>query len=283
MMTRVGFGLLSAVVAAALALGGGAIVQAQSGKPAAPAAGIASGMLPGYLPKGAAPNSLSVLPPAPGVDTATQLRDEASQEFAVTLQGGPRWDLATKDADLRFPGAADTFSCALDVKVGPDNTPKLYTLLRRTLADAGLATYPTKTKYMRPRPFMVKGGEICTPADAERLRNDGSFPSGHAAVGWAWALILAEAAPDRQDAILARGRAFVQSRVVCNVHWRSDTEEGAMMGSAVVARLHDQPEFRADLDAAKGEIAAARAAGQHPSRDCRAEAAALASAPLDEP
>ena len=56
-----------------------------------------------------------------------------------------------------------------------------------------------------------------------------------------------------------------------------------MLGSAVVARLHDEPEFRADLDAARAEIAAARAAGRRPTRDCSAEAAALALSPPELP
>jgi NAD(P)-dependent dehydrogenase (short-subunit alcohol dehydrogenase family) len=73
------------------------------------------------------------------------------------------------------------------------------------------------------------------------------------------------------------GRAFAQSPVVCNVHWLSDTEQGSIMGAAVVARLHAEPEFRADLDAARAEIAAARAAGEAPRRDCPAETAALAA------
>ena len=47
---------------------------------------------------------------------------------------------------------------------------------------------------------------------------DGSCPSGHTDIGWGWALILSEIAPDRTDAILERDRAFGESRVVCNVH-----------------------------------------------------------------
>src|SRR5690606_836586 len=101
-------------------------------------------------------------------------------------------------------------------------------------------------------------------------------PSGHSAIGWSWALILAEAAPSQADAVLARGRAFGQSRVVCNVHWLSDTEEGRMLRAATVSKLHSDPQFRADLDAARGEIAAARTAGRKPSRDCTVEAAQLA-------
>ena len=271
--------VLAGIAAAALA--GGA--QAQTAAPAKPMAEVSPGFLAGYLPKGATPNSLIVLPPAPTPGSATQARDDAAADAAKALVGGPRWTLAAQDAELKFPAAAETFSCAVGVKIDAQTTPRLYVLLRRTLADAGLSTYPTKTKYRRPRPFMVRGGPICTPAEADHLRADGSYPSGHSAIGWAWALILAEAAPDRQDAILARGRAYTQSRMICNVHWRSDTEEGAVMGAAVVARLHGEPAFRDDLAAAKTEIAKARADRLSPSRDCQAEAAALAAAPLDQP
>ena len=269
MMNRRNAGL---VLAALAAVAGGVVARAQSGAPvAAP--------ITGYLPRGAAPSSVSLVPPAPTAGSATQARDDAASKQVLRLMDGPRWALAAQDANLSFPAAADTYACALDVKVGPQTTPRLYTLLRRTLMDAGLSTYPAKIKYRRARPFMVNGRPICTPGDANGLRADGSYPSGHAAVGWAWALILAEAAPERQDAVLARGRAYMRSRMVCNVHWQSDTEAGATEGSAVVARLHADPAFRADLDAARGEILAARAAGQRPTRDCAAEAAALAADP----
>ena len=95
-------------------------------------------------------------------------------------------------------------------------------------------------------------------------------------MGWAWALILSEISPEQTDAILARGRAFGESRVICNVHWQSDVIEGRFMGASTVARLHADPTFRADLQAAKAELAAVRAKGLKPLRDCAAEAAAMA-------
>src|ERR1035437_3907945 len=97
--------------------------------------------------------------------------------------------------------------------------------------------------------------------------------------GWAWALILSEIAPEQADAILARGRAFGQSRVICNVHWQSDVMEGRIMGAATVARLHADPTFRADLEAARKELAAVRAKNRKPVRDCKAEVDALAGTP----
>ena len=105
---------------------------------------------------------------------------------------------------------------------------------------------------------------------------DGSYPSGHTAVGWAWALILTEIAPDRADEILARGRAFGESRIVCNLHWHSDVVEGRFVGAAAVARLRSDPAFCAELEAARAEVEAVRAKGLTPNRDCRAEVDALA-------
>ncbi len=41
---------------------------------------------------------------------------------------------------------------------------------------------------------MENNAPVCTPEDEEKLRKDGSYPSGHTALGWAWALILTEIA-----------------------------------------------------------------------------------------
>lgn len=242
----------------------------------APVKEIAPGYLAGYLAAGTTPSSLSLVPPPPAAGSSAQARDEEAAKAAVAQRGSARWNLAIQDAELKFPKAADTFSCALGVDISEQTTPRLYVLLRRTLVDAGLSTYPTKNLYKRARPFIQNGAPICTPDEEALLRKDGSYPSGHTALGWAWALILVQAAPDRADAILARGRAFGQSRVVCNVHWLSDTDEGRMMGAATVARLQSNADFTADVAAARAEILAARAAGKTPKRDCAAEAAALA-------
>ncbi len=75
--------------------------------------------------------------------------------------------------------------------------------------------------------------------------------------------------------MIARGRNYGESRLVCNVHWQSDVLAGRFMGAAAVARLHADPTFRADLDAARGEIARAQAQGVTPSEDCAAQAQTL--------
>ena len=252
---------------------GCATVEQQAGPSNVPE--IHPGVLAGYLQSGEHPNSLALIPPPPADGSAALALDEEISRKSFALRGTPRWDLAARDADLSFPEAAGTFSCALGVPISEQETPHLYMLLRRTLANAGLSTYAAKNKYQRKRPFMKNKEPICTPDEEEGLIKDGSYPSGHTAIGWAWALILTEIAPERADAILARGRAFGESRNVCNVHWRSDVSEGRFMGAAAVARLHADSVFRAGIEAAKTEFAAVRAKGSKPTRDCQVEADAL--------
>jgi acid phosphatase (class A) len=230
----------------------------------------------GYLLRGAAPNSLVFVPPPPAPGSAALARDEEGARAAVALRGSPRWEQATIDADLFKPDSTGVFSCAAGFTISAETTPRLITLLRRAGPDLALAVYPTKRLYKRSRPFMVNGQPTCTPNDEAVLRADGSYPSGHSAIGYGWSLLLAEVVPDRAAQIIARGLAFGDSRRICNVHWLSDIEQGRSVAAAVVARLHAEPAFRADLEAARAEVAARRA--QSPPPDCAREDAALASA-----
>jgi acid phosphatase (class A) len=236
---------------------------------------IERGFLPGYLAREALPDSLALIPPPPRPGSVAHALDEERIQAQLWLQGTPRWQLAARDADLRFPNALRAFACALDAPITHEATPHLYRLLRRTLTDAGLSTYPAKYHYQRPRPFLTNDAPICTPAERELLVENYAYPSGHAAIGAAWALILAELAPDRADALLARGRAFAESRMVCNVHWYSDVVEGQFMGAATVALLRADPEFQGDFAAAREELARARVHGVARDQGCTAERAAL--------
>ena len=101
---------------------------------------------------------------------------------------------------------------------------------------------------------MKNNQPVCTPADEDALRKDGSYPSGHTSIGWGWALLLCELFPEQTDALLKRGWEFGQSGIICNAHWQSDVNKGRIMGAAAVARLHADPGFLKDLEAAKKEI-----------------------------
>jgi acid phosphatase (class A) len=242
-----------------------------------------SGYLKGYLASADLPDSLALLPPPPAEGSPAQAGDDAAFRALTALQGTPRGALAAQDANLLFPKAAETFTCALGLPISEEETPNLNMLLRRTLADAGQATSRAKVKYKRTRPFVVFKAPTCTPRVEAELMKDGSYPSGHSAVGWAWALELAEIAPEREDLLLQRGRAFSQSRGICGAHWKSDIEAGRLIGAATVARLHANPVFVAQLEAARLEVARARARSAAPAIDCVAETSALAASSVLAP
>jgi len=242
----------------------------------APVPELRHGLMQGYLHEEPPLNSAAFLPPPPTSGSAQQAADDAASEAMRVLEGSARWTQAAVDAELHFPAAAQIFSCVLGVSVTEAQTPALYRLLQRSLTDFGLASYPAKRAHQRQRPFLLNGGEICTPDDREMLETDGSYPSGHSAIGWGWALTLSQLAPERAEALLARGRAYAQSRVVCNVHWLSDTEAGMAVGAAAFARLQNDALFQATMAAARQELNQANL--EHPdTATCDAEAAALAS------
>jgi len=215
---------------------------------------ISKGILKGYLSEEELPNSLKLVSPPPEEGSAAYALDQEMAAMYVASNDEARKEQATKDAVLHFPEAMDAFNSILETKITEDITPNSYMIMRRTLADAGLSTYAAKNYYKRERPFMLNNAPICTPSDEEGLRSDGSYPSGHTAIGWAWALILTEIFPTQTDAILIRGKEFGISRNVCNVHWHSDVLAGRMMGTATVAKLHTNEDFIIDLAAAKEEI-----------------------------
>ena len=233
------------------------------------------GFTEGYLASGTWVDSLALLPPPPAAGSAAQTADDVAFQASRKLRDTPRWFLAEKDAVLTFPQAAESFQCALGVDINAKATPHLSMLLHRTLTDAGFATFKAKDSYKRQRPFMAANDAICTPHEEASLRKNGSFPSGHAAVGWAWGLLLSEIAPERANALVQRAREYGQSRVVCGVHWQSDVNAGQLVASAVVAQLHANRDFEDQLALARKEVAAARVAGAAPTADCAAETKAL--------
>jgi len=244
--------------------------------PSAPARAVPElrpGVPAGYLGR-ALPDSLALLPPPPAKGSPAFARDQAVSRASQKLHGTPRYALASSDADLRFPHVAGTFACALGVPISQQDTPRLYLLLQRSMVDAGLATYAAKDHYKRTRPFVYYKEATCAPADEAALRTDGSYPSGHTAIGWTWALLLTELSPDQADALLARGRAFGENRLVCNAHWQSDVLQGRAVAAGALARLHADTDFSADMAAARAEISGLRGSSV-PASGCEAEAAAL--------
>ncbi len=226
----------------------------------------------GYLTPEIAPDGVQILPPPPSPGGPLAIADQQLFQATRALEGTPRWQLATSDVDT---DALEHFACAIGAQLTADNVPALARLLNR--AGTARIVDPVKHYYHVPRPYIGRPESICQ-AKTDHLASNGDYPSGHTANGWMEALLLAELVPDRATEILARGRAFGESRMICGAHSRSAVEAGWLAGAAATAVLHGSPAFRADLEAAREEMARVRKAAPAPDPAvCRAEATALAT------
>jgi len=163
---------------------------------------------------------------------------------------GSRWRQAQSDDNIS-PFTA--FGSVLGPQFTPERLPKTKALFEVLFDDVKSVTAPAKVAFGRPRPPLVdKGIKTCQP-----LEQTASYPSGHAARGWMMALVLSEMAPERANALLARGRDYGESRVVCAEHFPSDVEAGRLVGAAVATAAERDPRFRQDFAEARAEVRAA--------------------------
>jgi acid phosphatase (class A) len=212
----------------------------------------------GYLQAEDAPNAARFLPPPPDAGSLREQADIDTYRSTRVLEGDQRWAMAAADNEIETPSAPRIFAAARGLDFDPERLPTLTLLLGRMLGDLETIQTPAKQSFRRPRPFVTEPAATCI-APPPWLTASGSYPSGHAALGWAWALVLAEMAPDRADEILARGLAYGESRVICGLHYPSDVEAGRIVGAAMVARLKADPAFRADFIQAEQELTRLRA------------------------
>ena len=215
----------------------------------------------GYLSKDGGPNAAAFLPPPPQAGSLREQDDIAVYRATRALKDTPRWTQARADNEIETPSAPRVFDEALGITFTPEQMPTLTRLLGRMLGDLETIQTPAKRGFIRPRPFVTEPAETCISLEPW-LAASGSYPSGHSALGWAWALVLSEMAPDRADAILARGLAYGESRAICGVHYASDVEAGRIVGAALFASLKANPTFQADFAEATRELAHARGANR---------------------
>ena len=232
---------------------------ARSGAMHRPGSGV-----PGYLPDGQV-NFLSILPPYPAPDSAEDQVDIATLRAWQQPAGSERWHLAEDDTNIVYT----RFDAAFGFPIEASSSPLLVHLLDRIEADITSSLNGAKGYYNRPRPYQrFHFDHVCEfaqPPVPDMTRGGNSYPSGHAAFGWAIALTLAEVAPERAQLILARGREYGESRIVCAAHYPSDVYAAQILVSAAFGMVETQPQFKRDLGCAQQEYALATHA--HPQID----------------
>lgn len=262
-MREAGLAILSAL---AMGLGVGSAAPGSSQADAAPT---------GYLPASKIGELASETPAAPVRGSAEDIDDQAASRRLQALEDTERWLLATRHAELRPTVALAHFDCALGFRIEAGDSPRLVALLTRVLHDANEAAEHVKARAHRPRPVADEPERRSCQVVTAAQRASASYPSGSAAVGSAYGMVVAVLVPDRAAEVTEIGRQIGHSRMVCGMHYPSDVRVGAALGERVAQEILDSPTFAADTAAARDEIAVARAAGRT-SPACAAERAALA-------
>jgi acid phosphatase (class A) len=223
------------------------------------------------------PNAAAIIGPPPANGSGTKAGDVATYEATRQLKDTPRWALAVSDAQFGPVAIMREYTCAAGVALDPALDPALFRLLRRVVEDSEAIEQPAKAVYKRARPFVENGGPMCTPNDRSIL-NSYSYPSGHSTFSWTVGMIMAQLMPDRATSLMNRARSYGESRVICGVHYESDVQAGRVVASTLFSVLQENPQFRADLDSARAELAAERTQSRPPdTAECRLEADADAN------
>ena len=262
------FAVLAVGLAVLVACVGGVATVSAPKAPETPMAGaqltqVAAARPLGFLDPTTMPSAIATIPPAP---KEGETRNSLDWEIFVktrALEGGERWKLAQADDSYRPADLLKNFSCALGVELTPENSPALAGILAKTTIDAGMAAEAAKQLYRRTRPFMHNPGNICI-ARTPGLEASFDYPSGHGSLGWVAGLVVAQLAPERASAALARGRAFGESRVVCGLHNMSAIEAARTNAAGVFAAVQASPDYRDALARARTELEAARTSAAVP-------------------
>jgi acid phosphatase (class A) len=233
---------------------------------------------PAFLDKPTSLAIASTLPAPPQGDDPKFLHDQSVFATTRQLQDSPRWTLATSDAALAPTRIAQDFSCAAGFRINQEHTPILLDLIARLESDSFQATDLIKIKWQRSRPLAHNTLPICE-LRSEHLEHSYSYPSGHSTTGWTVARTLALLMPERQEQLLARGREFGESRIVCGAHWETDVEAGRVLGERLVNRLQTTLIFENELQEVRQEIIQAKDRTPLDATICSQEQSAATSVP----
>jgi membrane-associated phospholipid phosphatase len=125
----------------------------------------------------------------------------------------------------------------------------------KVVKDAGFGVGPVKQKYMKPRPFKYSPELAKAFDDIANSTGGATYPSGHSTTAFEVALILGTMLPSKRDALYERAYTYSIHRVTSGAAYPSDAEGGHIAATLAVHAMMQKPEFRADYDAVKAELA----------------------------
>ncbi|WP_035054948.1 acid phosphatase [Andreprevotia chitinilytica] len=188
--------------------------------------------------------------PAPPANESLQTRLELNEVLALQVSRTPAQEAAAKaDATENVW----RFANVLGPKFTADKLPKFAAFFERVVESEGAVVDPAKDAWKRPRPHLLSK-EV---KPIVKLSSSGSWPSGHATVGYLMATVLADMVPEKRNEIFARAAEYAENRVIAGIHYRSDIIMGRTAGALIAENMFMHDDFKAEYAPAKAELRAA--------------------------
>ena len=205
-----------------------------------------------FLTKEELPDVVRFIPEPPQPGTGPFENDTYYYHYGKHERSTARGNKAALDeAQL----TSKAFSEAAGLMISPDETPEIFKLVQGAQKDAGDANRQAKNHFHRIRPYVYFNEPSLVPEVDEDYRNTYSYPSGHTARGWVYALTLALVIPDSTEALIARAQEYALHRVICGRHYKSDIDASLVEATAIMSRLLSNAAFLEQLDKARKEYA----------------------------
>jgi acid phosphatase (class A) len=200
-----------------------------------------------------APNQvdlMALLPPPPAETSATEVEELAELHRIEASR--------SKDDEAR--AVADDaeenvflYRSVLGNDFTAEKLPVTAALFDQVRNDTGVVSKSAKQAWHRRRPLQVDPSLHPVGKGTSE-----SYPSGHSTLGFADGVILASLIPEKRDEILSRAADYAHNRLICGVHFRSDTVAGQVAGTVIAEALLRSPQFQEKLAAAREELRQAK-------------------------
>ena len=189
----------------------------------------------------------AILPDPPANDSAEMKRELVElHRLQDTRSAGETARAKADDAEEDI----FVFRNVLGEGFSAQNLPATALLSMHLHNDEGQISNPAKNQFKRARPYQFDAG--VKPVCAIKTTPD-SYPSGHSTTGYLEAFALAMMVPEKRELILARADDYAHNRLVCGVHYASDTVASKAVAYAMFAIIMQKPQFKQEFDAAQQE------------------------------
>jgi acid phosphatase (class A) len=188
-----------------------------------------------------------IIPPPPARDsaiTAAELKELHHIEAARTPAQVTQAEADDSEEDIFI------FKSVLGPNFSAEALPLTAALSAHVRKEESAASSPLKKIYRRPRPYQIDNTlhPVC-PLNPEPT----SYPSGHSLSGYLLALTLIQLVPEKRHQIFERADEYLHNRLICGVHYASDTEASRNVAYAIFGALVASADFQKDLMAARDE------------------------------